>query len=73
MEFNATNVSYALSNGVTNSVSVTLHASDNEGSYFDGVIKVESNDLAEGKTSGGTTQDELIALAKSKLANITKV
>ncbi|MFT9255188.1 hypothetical protein [Liquorilactobacillus hordei] len=73
MEFNATNVSYALSNGVTNSVSVTLHASDNEGSYFDGVIKVESNDLAEGKTFGGTTQDELIALAKSKLANITKV
>lgn len=73
MEINATNIAYALNNGVTNSVSVTLHADDSKGSYFDGIIKVTNEDLAEGKTFGGTTQDELIALAKSKLANITMI
>ncbi|KRN31640.1 hypothetical protein IV36_GL001764 [Liquorilactobacillus mali] len=72
MEINATNISYALNAGVTDSVSVTLHGSDSNGTYFDGTVKVLSEDLEENKTFGGATQDELIVLAKSKLKGFIK-
>lgn len=73
MDINVTNITYALSNEETISVTVTLYGSDTNGNYINSTIKLTDSDLATGKTFGELTQDELMLLAKTKLATYTSI
>ncbi|MFT9372418.1 hypothetical protein [Liquorilactobacillus hordei] len=73
MEINATKVAYELNNGETSLVSIDLYGNDSSGDYVNATVKVVTTDLAEDKTFGDLTQNELITLAKTKLANFTMI
>ncbi|PWT58388.1 hypothetical protein DKZ29_05915 [Limosilactobacillus reuteri] len=69
MDFEVRNIAYNFENGQTTSVQVVLYAEQvADGEYINSSIRVKQDDIPTGKSFFQVAPEEIVAIAKKKLA-----